>query len=203
MKWFSENEQYILAECDKCKRVLKLPRTRCKATASGYSVNPAALCPCGVNSDQIGRGIQSGTMNKTELDNVIVKEVRPNTDDVRIKIRSLEQLILDTKSQNSDVRITAAKALGEVGDVQAITPLLELLNDDTIQVSTYTDYSNPNFPIEVTEKYYPVRKVAVEVLNKLNFEHNHDPEVIRKIAYTTVTLSRVERDLPETHYGDF
>jgi hypothetical protein len=66
MRLFSEGEAQVLAECDRCKRVLKVPRTRCMATTSGFLVRPAVQCPCGNVSDRIDRESRAGSTGRPE-----------------------------------------------------------------------------------------------------------------------------------------
>jgi hypothetical protein len=53
MKHFSEDAEYINAECESCGRVLKIPRERCTITSEGLDVAPAVLCKCGISSGHI------------------------------------------------------------------------------------------------------------------------------------------------------
>lgn len=46
MKYFSEDEQYINAECENCKKVLKIKRNNCIRTDNGYKLNPNVKCFC-------------------------------------------------------------------------------------------------------------------------------------------------------------
>jgi len=43
--------------------------------------------------------------------------------------RSVERLIADLRHEGSDIHLEAARALGRIGDVRAIEPLITLLND--------------------------------------------------------------------------
>lgn len=53
MKYFSQDHQYINAECQNCGRVLKIPHQKCVRAFGGLSVTPAVLCRCGTTSDFI------------------------------------------------------------------------------------------------------------------------------------------------------
>ena len=53
MKYFSQDHQYVNAECQNCGRVLKIPHKKCVAAAGGLSVAPAVVCRCGTTSDFI------------------------------------------------------------------------------------------------------------------------------------------------------
>jgi hypothetical protein len=56
MNYFSEDSQYVNAECEKCGRVLKIPREKCSAISQGeFSVSPAIMCQCRVVSDHISK----------------------------------------------------------------------------------------------------------------------------------------------------
>jgi hypothetical protein len=54
MKYFSQDHQYVNAECQNCGRVLRIPHKKCIAVVGGLSVTPAVLCRCGITSDFIG-----------------------------------------------------------------------------------------------------------------------------------------------------
>jgi hypothetical protein len=54
MKFFSEDSQYINAECESCGRILKIPRDKCNTlTPTELSIAPAVICQCGVVADRI------------------------------------------------------------------------------------------------------------------------------------------------------
>ncbi|KJR45065.1 Phage protein [Desulfosporosinus sp. I2] len=47
MKYFGQDELYVLAECDSCGRVLKMKRENLTPTGSGFNINSNSKCPCG------------------------------------------------------------------------------------------------------------------------------------------------------------
>ncbi|MBZ4664472.1 MAG: hypothetical protein JG776_2190 [Caloramator sp.] len=53
MKYFSEDSNYINAECEKCNKVLKIKREYCNSTNEGFKLNPPIRCFCGNVSDFI------------------------------------------------------------------------------------------------------------------------------------------------------
>lgn len=54
MKYFSQDHQYVNAECQNCGRVLKIPHRKCVPVSGGLSITPAVLCECGTTSDFVG-----------------------------------------------------------------------------------------------------------------------------------------------------
>lgn len=52
-KLFSASDDHLLAECDRCGRVLKVPRLRVKEVAGGFEVADGVLCPCGQQARRI------------------------------------------------------------------------------------------------------------------------------------------------------
>jgi hypothetical protein len=73
MKYFSQDNQYVNAECQNCGRVLKISREKCATILGGLSVNPAVICQCGTTSDFIGdvssdyRKSTGGTKTSSDL----------------------------------------------------------------------------------------------------------------------------------------
>jgi predicted RNA-binding Zn-ribbon protein involved in translation (DUF1610 family) len=64
MKYYSRDEAYINAECEKCGKILKIKRARCLETGDVYKVEPAAKCFCGNISNIIRRNVPySDTQN--------------------------------------------------------------------------------------------------------------------------------------------
>ena len=55
MKYFSQDENYINAECANCKRVLKILKPSCSVTDFGYKIKNPVQCPCNAISDVILR----------------------------------------------------------------------------------------------------------------------------------------------------
>ncbi len=53
MKYFSQDHQYINAECQNCGRVFKIPHRNCVASVGGLSIISAVQCKCGTTSDLI------------------------------------------------------------------------------------------------------------------------------------------------------
>jgi uncharacterized Zn finger protein len=53
MKYFSEGAQHINAECENCKRVLKIKRENCMQVDSGYKLNTPIRCFCNSISETI------------------------------------------------------------------------------------------------------------------------------------------------------
>ena len=53
MKYFSQDHQYVNAECQNCGRVFRIPHNKCVAAVGGLSVTPAVRCKCGTTSDLI------------------------------------------------------------------------------------------------------------------------------------------------------
>ena len=53
MKYFSQDHQYINAECQNCGRVFKIPHNQCLLAVGGLSVTPSVQCKCGTTSDLI------------------------------------------------------------------------------------------------------------------------------------------------------
>ena len=53
MKYFSEDNIYINAECENCKKVLRIKRDRCAKIGDIGRLNPPARCSCGTVSDVI------------------------------------------------------------------------------------------------------------------------------------------------------
>ncbi|MFT3890783.1 MAG: hypothetical protein QM730_04045 [Anaerolineales bacterium] len=53
MKYFSQDHQYINAECQNCGRVFKVPHNKCVAAIGGLSITPAVQCKCGTTFDLI------------------------------------------------------------------------------------------------------------------------------------------------------
>jgi len=144
MKWFSENEEHILAECDKCKRVLRIPRMRCGPTALGFIVKPAAQCPCGKISDRIDRGSQAEPVKLVETTRVISAEKsklseKNGKDNVienqEKKARIVKTLISRLQSDFEGERIEAAHSLGELCGEEVIEPLLFALRIETRQAA--------------------------------------------------------------------
>jgi tellurium resistance protein TerD len=52
-KLFSDDGDDILAECGKCGRVLKVPRSRAEWSYGDYNVSDGVRCPCGVLANVI------------------------------------------------------------------------------------------------------------------------------------------------------
>ena len=53
MKLYGKSEEYILAECLNCGKVLKIELSRCKPITNGYALNPPVKCFCGIVEDNI------------------------------------------------------------------------------------------------------------------------------------------------------
>ncbi len=53
MKYISEDENHINAECDQCGKTLVVPKNTCSETGSGYNVKPRVRCKCGSVSEFI------------------------------------------------------------------------------------------------------------------------------------------------------
>lgn len=53
MKYFSEDEIYINAECDHCGKVLRIKKEFCIKDPEGYRLNQPLKCFCGNISDKI------------------------------------------------------------------------------------------------------------------------------------------------------
>jgi hypothetical protein len=53
VKYFSEDEDYINAECDLCNKVVKILKTNCTLTEEGYELNSPRSCVCGQTIDSI------------------------------------------------------------------------------------------------------------------------------------------------------
>ena len=53
MKYFSQDHQYINAECQNCGRVFRIPHNKCVPAVGGLSLTPAVQCKCGTTSDLI------------------------------------------------------------------------------------------------------------------------------------------------------
>lgn len=53
MKYFSQDHQYINAECQNCGRVFRIPHNKCVAAVGGLSLTPLVQCKCGTTSDLI------------------------------------------------------------------------------------------------------------------------------------------------------
>jgi hypothetical protein len=53
MIYQSETPTHVNVECEACERRLKIPRSNCQASSTGFSIIPAASCPCGVVANTI------------------------------------------------------------------------------------------------------------------------------------------------------
>lgn len=53
MKYFSQDHQYVNAECQNCGRVFRIPHNKCVAAVGGLSLTSAVQCKCGTTSDLI------------------------------------------------------------------------------------------------------------------------------------------------------
>lgn len=73
MKYFSEDEEYINSECEKCGRVLKIPRTSCVSVPAGYETNSPYKCPCGQESKNIRKNNSNNPLLNQE------SRKKPNT----------------------------------------------------------------------------------------------------------------------------
>ena len=53
LKLFSQNDEYLLAECSVCGRVLKLKAGSYNASPGGFSLPSEVRCPCGAVASQV------------------------------------------------------------------------------------------------------------------------------------------------------
>jgi len=68
MKYFGQDEMYILAECEQCGRVLKMKRENITATEAGFNINSNLKCPCGKICTRIaGKTKYTPTTNSSQL----------------------------------------------------------------------------------------------------------------------------------------
>jgi len=53
MKYFSETNEHINAEYERCGTIVKVPNKYCSGNENLLSLNPSVKCPCGSISDNI------------------------------------------------------------------------------------------------------------------------------------------------------
>jgi len=80
VKYFSEVDTFVNAECEKCGKILKIKREFCEKTENGFDLNPSIKCLCGEESKVIygkSTGIykSSSRKTKTENDNSVLSTV--------------------------------------------------------------------------------------------------------------------------------
>jgi hypothetical protein len=63
LRYFSEDQKTIGAECPDCERVLKVYKRGIKENEGGFEPFQAILCPCGQSYTQIS--VEPGKRNKT------------------------------------------------------------------------------------------------------------------------------------------
>lgn len=66
MKIFSEDNEYINAECEHCGRILKIKHSGVVRTLEGYNLTPNIKCFCGTIHDKIYGHSQSTTLPKQD-----------------------------------------------------------------------------------------------------------------------------------------
>lgn len=68
MRYFSEDNDFVNAECEHCKKVLKIKREQTIPAATGFSLNPPGgiRCFCGV----IHHSIAGTTLTPSVLSNI-------------------------------------------------------------------------------------------------------------------------------------
>ena len=70
MKYFSGDKQFVNAECENCKRVLKIKREQTIENSTGFSLNPpvGVRCICGtIHHSIIGTGPIQTSSSKSEM----------------------------------------------------------------------------------------------------------------------------------------
>ena len=53
MKYFSEQKDFVNAECEVCERILKIKKLYCHCTDNGFDLKPPIKCICGNVSNEI------------------------------------------------------------------------------------------------------------------------------------------------------
>ena len=53
MKYFSEDKDFVNAECEVCKKILKIRKTSCQFSADKFELNQPLKCFCGNISNEI------------------------------------------------------------------------------------------------------------------------------------------------------
>lgn len=82
MKYFSQDNQHINAECKNCGRVLKIPQEKCFSVLGGFSISPAVVCQCGTTSDYIDNvpaDYQKSTGGTKKASSLSIQPRQPNS----------------------------------------------------------------------------------------------------------------------------
>lgn len=70
MKYFSENKEFINAECDVCNRILKLSRKMLNKTQTGYNIEPSVTCLCGQAQTEIAGDLETKAAEQREINKI-------------------------------------------------------------------------------------------------------------------------------------